>query len=211
MNTKIATGLTAVLATMALTACGGSTSAPSTGTAAPPAAGSQTSAAHNNADASFVTGMIPHHSQAVQMSALAADRASSPQVKALATTISGAQGPEIEQMQGFLRSWGLPAAPSSSGEIGGTAGMDHGGMGGNTPGMTGMMSGAQMQQLGATKGSAFDRMFLTMMTQHHTGAIQMSETELRDGENADAKALAQKIIDAQRAEIVQMRELLKTV
>lgn len=66
-------------------------------------------------------------------------------------------------------------------------------------------------QLEGASGAAFDRMFLQMMIEHHTGAIEMAEVELRDGQNADAKALAQKIIEAQRAEITQMRELLTTV
>jgi len=165
-------------------------------------AGCGGTASHNDADIAFVTGMIPHHTQAVAMSALAADRAASPQVTALATQISGAQEPEISQMQGLLASWGQPAAPTTTGAMSGAGAM---------AGMSGMMTGGQMQQLTASTGAAFDRMFLQMMTQHHSGAIDMAGVELRDGRSTDAKALAQKIIDAQRAEIATMRGLLATV
>jgi uncharacterized protein (DUF305 family) len=51
-------------------------------------------------------------------------------------------------------------------------------------------------------------MFLQMMIGHHKGAIEMARTELRDGVNPDAKALAQKIIDGQQAEITTMEQLL---
>ncbi len=154
-------------------------------------AGCGASASHNDADVAFVTDMIPHHTQAVEMSALAADRAASPQVKALAAQISGAQEPEIAQMQAFLKDWGRPAAPTAV----------------SMP-MSGMMTGGQMQQLTTSSGAAFDRLFLQEMTQHHNGAVDMAGVELRDGASADAKALAQKIIDAQRAEIATMGSLL---
>lgn len=151
-------------------------------------------ASHDDADTAFVTGMIPHHAQAVEMSALAAERAASPQVKALAAQISGAQEPEIAQMQGFLKDWGQPAVPTTmTGSMSGP--------------MSGMMTGGQMQQLTASSGAAFDRLFLQEMTQHHEGAVEMAGAELRDGASADAKALAQKIIDAQRAEIATMATL----
>lgn len=62
---------------------------------------------HNQADITFVQGMIPHHEQAVEMSELAANQASSPQVKELAATIERGQAPEIEQMRAMLAAWGV--------------------------------------------------------------------------------------------------------
>jgi uncharacterized protein (DUF305 family) len=180
----VITVLVAALSTIAIAGCG--TAAPSPATAR-----------HNDADIAFVQGMIPHHTQAVAMSELVQGRASSPEVTALAARIEQAQGPEISQMQAFLQSWNVAAAPTS--DMGGMSGMD------------GMMSGQQMQQLGAASGAAFDRLFLQMMTEHHTGAITMARTELRDGQNPDAQALAQKIIDAQQAEITTMKQLLTTL
>jgi uncharacterized protein (DUF305 family) len=74
--------------------------------------------------------------------------------------------------------------------------------------MPGMMSDADMGQLGQAKGADFDKRFLTLMIAHHEGAVAMSAVEPRDGRDAEAKALAQKITDAQRAEIAQMRGML---
>lgn len=196
----------------ALTAAGlaGCSSAAAPPTTTPPTAAAATagsaSAVHNDADVTFVENMIPHHTQAVAMSQLVTGHTANPKITALATQIAQAQGPEITQMQGFLSSWNVAAAPTGS--MGGMAGM--GGMGG-TSGMSGMMTDQQMQQLDSANGAAFDRMWLQMMTEHHNGAVEMAQTELRDGQNPEAKALAQKIIDAQQAEITTMKQLLTTV
>jgi uncharacterized protein (DUF305 family) len=74
-----------------------------------------------------------------------------------------------------------------------------------------MMTDAQMQQLRQARGADFDRMFLQMMTAHHEGAVEMARTELAGGRNPEAKALAQKIIDEQQAEITTMANLLSTL
>ncbi len=197
-RTTILGGLAAALAAVAIAGCGSTTapSATSSATAAAPSVNAQ----HNDADIAFVQGMVPHHSQAVDMSQLVAGHTTNPKVIDLAAQIAQAQGPEITRMQGFLQSWNVPAAP--------TSGMS--GMSGSGSAMPGMMSDQQMHQLGAANGAAFDTMWLQMMTEHHTGAITMARTELRDGQSTDAKALAQKIIDAQQAEIATMKQLLGT-
>jgi uncharacterized protein (DUF305 family) len=71
-----------------------------------------------------------------------------------------------------------------------------------------MMTEAEMMDLEAASGSAFDQMFLEMMIAHHEGAIEMAQQELADGEYKAAKDLAQQIIAAQTAEIAQMNALL---
>jgi uncharacterized protein (DUF305 family) len=151
---------------------------------------------HNDVDVTFAHQMIPHHAQAVRMAELAPTRAASDQVKRLAAAIQSAQQPEIDQLTAMLTSWGAapPADP-------GMSGMDQGSM-------PGMMTDAQMTGLGQTTGAEFDRRFLTMMIGHHEGALDMSATELAQGRNPTAQALARKITDAQRAEIDQMRRLL---
>jgi len=182
MRTRISTILGAIAATTVLAACGSD---------ADPAA-----ADHNAADVTFATEMIPHHRQAVEMAEMAATRAESPEVLQLAEEIAGAQEPEIETMSGWLEAWDEPVPEEMDG-------MDHGGM-------TGMMSEEQMQALEAATGAAFDEMFLEMMIEHHTGAIQMAQTEQKDGQYADAVELAAQIEEAQQAEIETMRELLGT-
>jgi len=159
----------------------------------------------NDADVTFAQGMIVHHEQAIEMARLAPSRAASADVKDLARRIEAAQDPEITQMTGWLKDWGKPV--SAKGSDGGMA--DH--ESGATEPENGMMSEAEMGQLTDATGSEFDKMFLEMMTGHHRGAVEMSTSELADGENADAKKLAQTIIDTQTKEISEMEGLLARV
>lgn len=74
--------------------------------------------------------------------------------------------------------------------------------------MPGMMSPEQMSSLAALSGPDFDRMWLEMMINHHTGAIDMAETEQATGTNPEAKKLADSIITAQQSEIDRMKAML---
>jgi uncharacterized protein (DUF305 family) len=167
--------------------------------AASPAAGGSAPAAtgdRNDADITFAQNMILHHRQAVDMAALAETRAGSEQVRTLAAAIKQAQGPEIEQMTGWLTLWGasVPSMPAGGHD--------------SHAWMPGMMSGQEMAALKAASGADFDRRFLQMMIRHHKGALEMATTEQQQGRNAAAKALAAKIEADQTAEIGQMQGLL---
>jgi uncharacterized protein (DUF305 family) len=162
-----------------------------------PAAGTG-QAEHNDQDIAFAQGMIPHHQQAVDMAKLATERAADPKVKDLATRIQGAQDPEIQQLSGMLEKWGAPTEPTGSS----MPGMDHGDTSGS-----GMMTDEEMQQLEQASGADFDRLWIQMMLKHHQGAVTMAKFELDKGGNADAKTLAQRIVDTQEAEISEMREM----
>ncbi len=197
--TLVAAAAAALTAGAALGGCGTTATAPPSSSASSP----QVAQAHNQADITFAQGMIPHHAQAVAMSEMAAQRAESPQVKDLAARIQAAQQPEIDQLTGFLRAWNAPV-PDANSPMAGMGQMEHGASG---P-MPGMMSGDQMQGLGQASGNTFDRMFLQMMIAHHQGAVTMAGTELKDGQNPDARQLAQRIIDAQQREITEMQSLL---
>ena len=204
-----------VLATaVTLTACGGSSvTAGSTGSsssasesAAPGQSPTGTPATgdHNSADVSFTVGMIPHHAQAVEMSEMLLGKSGiDPEVVTLAKAIKGAQGPEIEQMRGWLAGWGepVPASGGTSNDMGGMAGMDHGN--------NGMMSDADMTALENADGAEAQKLFLSGMVVHHNGAIAMAQMELSSGQNADAKKLANAVITAQQGEIETMTALLK--
>ncbi len=162
---------------------------------------SSASKEHNQADVSFVTGMIPHHEQAVTMSEYASTRAASPKVKDIANRIEGAQEAEINQMKGLLKGWGVEAP-----------GGEHGGHGGAMAGgHPGMLTAEQLDELESAKGQAFDRLFVQGMIAHHRGAVTSSEKELSEGQSAEAKKLAQSIIAAQKTEIAEMEALLATV
>ena len=152
----------------------------------------------NEADVTFVQGMIPHHQQAIEMAKMAEGRAVTPEVQELAADIEAAQEPEIEMMTQWLEAWG-EEVPSMDG------GMDHGGM---EDGDMGGMAAEDMGQLEDASGPEFDRMFLTMMIEHHNGAIEMAQTEQANGENPDAVALAEKIESDQESEIDKMQDLL---
>jgi uncharacterized protein (DUF305 family) len=187
----------AVTATLALSACGGGDSSADSGMnhGAPTPATSAAAAngAFNDADVTFAQMMIPHHEQAVEMAAMADGRASGAEVKDLAAKIKGAQQPEIDTMTKWLTAWGKPTAAPDAG---------HGAAG------HGMMSKADMAKMMDAKGAEFDKQFLTMMVAHHEGAITMAKDETAKGSNTDAKALAEKIITDQQAEITAMQGML---
>jgi uncharacterized protein (DUF305 family) len=186
------TGLVLASAVL-LGACSGtdSMSGMNSSSSAPAAAG------HNADDVTFAQQMVPHHGQALDMAKLVPSRSTDPKVLDLASRIEKAQDPEIRQMQGWLTTWGA-----------GMPGMTHESMPGMGGSMPGMMSADDMKQLEAAKGAEFDKVWLHMMIRHHQGAIDMAKTELAKGGDADAKALARKIIDAQQAEITEMQGLL---
>lgn len=185
-------------------------------------AGSQPTAApsatvvngHNGQDATFLADMVAHHQQAVEMAQMVPSHTKNPEIRTLASQIEAAQGPEIATMNTWLEEWNEgSSAGSESPSVGGghdMSGMDHGGNVSPSGSMgPGMMSAADMVELNSKKGAAFDEMWLTMMIAHHEGAVTMSEQELQQGENAQVKALAQGIIDAQAKEIAQMKAMLQ--
>ncbi|QBS41264.1 DUF305 domain-containing protein [Nocardia sp. CS682] len=199
-RTRISTVLAASTAAAALVLAGCSDNDDMSGmqhsTSSAPAATSAPAARtdFNDADVTFLQMMYPHHAQAVDMAKLVPSHSQNQQLLALAAKVEQAQEPEMQQITTLLQSFGKPAP---------TAG---GGHGGHT--MPGMMNPDQMNALQAASGPDFDRQWLTMMIEHHTGAIAMAETELAQGTNDESKALARSIIDSQRAEIDTMRGML---
>lgn len=166
------------------------------------ACGSSDSADHNDADETFASQMVPHHEQAVEMSDLVLDesRGASAEVVDLAERIRAAQGPEIETMRGWLADWGVGVDDGHGGHGSGHD-EDHGAM-------DGMMSADQMAELESASGAELDRLWLTMMIEHHEGAVTMSETVLDEGRDPEVRRLAEAIIAAQEDEIREMQDLL---
>lgn len=192
-----------VATVVVLAACGAAGSG-STGSSSGPAAessSSQPSRGYNAADVMFAQMMIPHHQQAVDMSdIILAMEGVHPDVADLATRIKGAQGPEIGMMTGWLEAWGEPV------EVDG--GMEGHHMG-PIDGMGGMLSEDEMAELEAARGEEAARIFLESMTAHHQGAVDMAREEIRNGENAEAVALAEAIAATQDAEILEMAKMLE--
>lgn len=140
--------------------------------------------------------MIPHHAQAVEMADMVLAAAVDPKVKALPQAIKGAQDPEIKTMTGWLTDWKAP--------VPGT-GMSHSMSGGGME----MMSDTDLAALGKATGAEFDKMWIDMMTRHHTGAIAVANTKIKDGQYAAATALAQPIVTSQTAEVTTMTAISK--
>ncbi|MFV8163054.1 DUF305 domain-containing protein [Mycobacterium sp. 134] len=169
------------------------------------------SEAHNDADVMFAQHMIPHHQQAVEMSdVLLAKQGIDARVTDLATQIKGAQAPEIEQMQGWLKQWGNPAMPPMPQQGHGNMGHgDMGGMGqGDMPAMQGMVSETDMTALRSAQGAEAAKLYLTHMIAHHEGAITMAQDEIKDGRYPAAIEMARTIVKTQQQEIDTMRQIL---
>ncbi|WP_405219107.1 DUF305 domain-containing protein [Agrococcus sp. Ld7] len=187
-----ALAVSALTLTLAITGCSAAEQAPAAASA--PASAASSSA--NQADEMFVTMMIPHHQQAVEMADLMLSKTDADaRVLELAEQIRAAQAPEIETMLGWLEEWGVPYLPD------GDHGMGHGAG-------DGMMSEDDMADLEEATGDDASRLFLQQMIVHHEGAVQMAEMQVEDGQHPDVLELAQQMRDDQAAEILTMQQLL---
>ena len=160
------------------------------------------------ADIDFMQGMIMHHSQAVEMTALIESHTENPEIRALGARISRSQSDEIE----FMKRWLTARGESTSMEMPGMPDMD---MHGNPMhDMPGMLTPEQMTALRAARGAEFDRLFLTGMMQHHNGALIMVKALFETpgaGQDADLFDFATDADNTQRAEIGIMQGMLKNV
>jgi uncharacterized protein (DUF305 family) len=159
------------------------------------------------ADVRFMRMMITHHAQALVMSALAPENGASTQVQTLAARITNAQRDEIATMQRWLRRRDQPVPTI---DIDGTA-LRVDGMSVHGMDMAGILTQAQIDELEAARGTAFDRLFLKYMIEHHRGATAMVDTLFStDGAAQDEAAfkLASDINADQTTEIARMKRML---
>ena len=158
----------------------------------------------SQADVEFMQGMIMHHSQAVEMTALIPSHTENKDLRALGARISSSQSDEIR----FMRRWLASRGESLSMDMPGMPGMSHEKM----PLMPGMLSPEQMEALRNAKGAEFDRLFLVGMIQHHNGALIMVK-DLFDtpgaGQDAELFNFATDADNSQRAEIRIMQGMLE--
>jgi uncharacterized protein (DUF305 family) len=173
-------------------------------------------ASHNAQDVMFAQMMLVHHEGAIAMADLAPARAASTQVKDLASQIKAAQQPEIVEMTAWLKAWGAPTAMPGSGSTPTPSASSMAGMDMSTPmptdssGMGTMpgMTPQDMASLQAASGAAFDKLFLTLMIQHHQGAVTMAQQEQSGGMDGAAKKLADSIVTSQTKQISNMKGML---
>lgn len=166
-----------------------------------------------DADVHFMTGMIAHHAQALVMAALTPTHGASAEIQRLAARIDNAQKDEIATMQRWLRSRDQPVPEI---EIDGTNLMIHG-AGGHSMHhihMPGMLTPEQLHELDEANGAEFDRLFLTYMIQHHSGAVTMVHDLFSTdgaGQDEDAFRLASDIQVDQITEIERMELMLEAL
>src|SRR5215471_5486311 len=163
------------------------------------------------ADVRFMQGMIMHHAQAVEMTALMESHTENKDLALLGARISRSQADEIRFMKRWLASRGQPtsmAMPEMNHQDMSHGNMSHGSMGL----MPGMLTPEQMEALRNAKGDEFDRLFLTGMIQHHGGALTMVR-DLFDtagaGQDPELFDFTTEIDSGQRAEIRIMQEMLE--
>ncbi len=204
MRTRL--GIVAMLAAAAVTVagCGGASRA-------------SDADQHNAADVEFAQEMIPHHQQAVMMAEMAQRRGTSAHLEDLAERIESAQEAEIDQMAALLDDWGEETSWRSHmrgmhrmhgwGRDDGRGPM----MGGpnRADGWGPMMGRRAFGDLVRVHRAGFEQMWLTMMIAHHRVALRMTAAEQADGESPELVALAAEMEKVQRAEIAEMRAMLR--
>ena len=169
----------------------------------------------STADVRFMQGMIMHHAQAVEMTALIESHTTTKELRTLGARISHSQSDEIKFMKRWLQARGESLSPPMM-EMPGMdmPGMDmssHATHSGHKMLMPGMLTEEQMEALRNAKGAEFDRLFLTGMIQHHGGALVMVK-DLFDtagaGQDAELFNFATDVDSGQRAEIKIMQTML---
>lgn len=170
----IAGMLALLVASLVLSACGSHDSS------------STTSSSAASIDRAFATEMIDHHQMAIDMAKVAQDRATKPQVKALAASIIAAQQQEIDQLKTVDKQ--LAEKGVKPGNLG----------------LSDSMMGMNMDDSMLMSAKPFERMFIDMMIPHHQGAIRMARIQIAKGENPQLRKLSQAVIAAQSKEIQDM-------
>jgi len=159
----------------------------------------------SSADVQFMQGMIMHHAQAVEMTALIESHTENKDLRSLGARISSSQSDEIK----FMKRWLEARAEPISLPMHEMPGMD---MSNHSMLMPGMLTPKQMDALRNAKGEKFDNLFLTGMIQHHNGALIMVK-DLFDtagaGQDAELFNFATDVDSGQRAEIRVMQTMLR--
>jgi uncharacterized protein (DUF305 family) len=166
---------------------------------APSKAADLSRVAYTPADARFMQGMIHHHAQALDMTALLPSRTTREDMKLLALRIQLSQADEIKMMQRWLAVRGQEVPGEHAHHMPGA------------PLMPGMLSAEEMGRLGEARGAEFDRLFLEFMVKHHEGALVMVEelfSSAGAGQDSEIFAFASDVVDDQRAEIDRMGAML---
>lgn len=160
-------------------------------------------------DVEFMQGMIMHHAQAVEMTALIESHTKNKELRLLGARISASQSDEMKLMKRWLETRGEPVSPPMPNMAGHD--MSSHDMSSHHMLMPGMLTPKQMDALRKAKGAEFDRLFLSGMIQHHNGALIMVK-DLFDtagaGQDAELFNFTTDVDSGQRAEIRIMQTML---
>ncbi len=154
---------------------------------------SSSNANYTGADIMFLQMMIPHHQQAIDISNLAMKSSQDAELIELAKIIARDQAAEIKQMKAWLK------------DAGASEDMGHA-----MHDMGGMLNDDELAALSAATGKEFDILWLKGMTEHHDGAIHMTQM-IEDARNAEIKAFGTKVIKDQSKQIDQMKKMLARI
>ena len=154
---------------------------------------SSSNANYTGADIMFLQMMIPHHQQAIDISNLAMKASQDTELIELAKIIARDQAAEIKQMKAWLK------------DAGASEDMGHA-----MHDMGGMLNDDDLAALSAATGKEFDILWLKGMTEHHDGAIHMTQM-IEDARNAEIKAFGTKVIKDQSKQIDQMKKMLARI
>jgi uncharacterized protein (DUF305 family) len=161
---------------------------------------------YTEADVHFMSGMIPHHAQAIKIAGWALTHSTTPAVKVLAERIIVAQQDEILIMQNWLRDRGKPVPAADATHLRMKMdGMEHDML------MPGMLNAEDLARLDRARGVEFDRLFLQSMIKHHEGAVTMvNELQKTGGAGQDETVfkLTSDIYADQTTEIDRMQKIL---
>lgn len=203
---------TVLLAALATAACSGSAKPAAAPQPVGAAGGPRASAsAVNPADVKFVSGMIPHHAQAVLIAGWAQSHGARPDVLVLCERIVNAQQDEIRLMQYWLREHGQPI-PSGTAMYHPGMKMDGMDMGDHAM-MPGMLNEEQLAALDKARGPEWDRLFLEDMIKHHEGALMMVDELLHSPGAAQDDIIYRMSSDVyadQSTEIERMGKMLRS-
>jgi uncharacterized protein (DUF305 family) len=161
------------------------------------------------ADAEFMSGMIPHHAQAIVMATMAPTHGAGRDVAVLCQRIIASQRDEIRMLRTWLLDRSLPAPDSTATRHRMVMnGVEHDML------MPGMLTDDEMAALDSARDVAFDRLFLTGMIKHHQGAIDMVRDLYRHPGAAQDETVFRFSSDVesdQAGEIQRMRAILSTL
>ncbi|MCK6210167.1 DUF305 domain-containing protein [Georgenia sp. EYE_87] len=164
--------------------------------------------AEGSVDVGFARDMQDHHGQAVQMATLVRDRTDDEAIRSIALDITLTQQHQAGQMFAWLEEWGLPQSSTEPPMLWMADHGDHADAVAQGGLMPGMATQAELNQLAAASGEDAERLFLTLMIEHHEAGVDMAEYAVDDAKEDVVTHLAATIVQSQSAELTVLQDLL---